>query len=84
MALAVEYCHLLVSYYHVDNDEKKKRGWRNNGVIVTALQQTESGYVTHELNAFDISSGHGSTEDIYNGETRRGFIALLNRLALEG
>jgi len=47
---------------------------------VVAVQQTESESVTHELNAYEYVP-HSQAEV---AGTRRAFIALLNRLALEG
>ncbi len=79
--MAVEYCHLLVGSYRVDNDEKRKRGWRHNGLVIVASQETESESVTHEVIASDNSS---FSIRPFTAEDRRAFVALLNRLAFEG
>ncbi|GEM_PF-3466291 len=80
-----EYCYLKVNVWPVTNDDKKKRGWRKNGAVVTVEQVMASGErVSHELDAVEAVE-EGNADFWYPfWESRQAFLVLLNSLAAEG
>lgn len=83
-----EYCYLDVTRWLVAGDDRKQRGWRNDGIAAGVRQAMASGdVVIHELAAQEEKFSVNSNNEIIwhpSWEFRQAFLALLNRLATEG